>query len=239
MQLYEQELGLDVGDVSGSATKLRRFTADVNLALDAYTGIAIRSSGKWQYDDSNHSDFPIITTNIVSGQRSYTFLADEQSNLILDIQRVLVADSTGVYKELDAVDAQSGDTSGFWDGNDLTGTPSRYDKTANGIFLDAIPNYNATNGLKIYINREGSYFSYTDTTKKPGVPGIHHAYFYLKPAYEHARRNSLAMFPRLRDEITLWEGNEAAGIKGKIEMYYAERSRDEKRALQVLVENNR
>ena len=231
VQLYERELGLDAAAVSGNTTKLKDLTADVNIAFDDYVSIAIRSSGTWQFDDSNQTDFPIITTNLVSGQRSYLFTTDEQSNLILDIYRVLVADSSGRFSEVDAVDAQTGPDAGFWDGQDTGGTPVKYDKTANGIFLDPIPNYNYTNGLKVYINREASYFTYTDTTKKPGVPGLHHKYFYLRPAEEYARRKNLANYPQLREERML--------LEREIETYFSERPRDEKRRLSVTQPNNR
>lgn len=239
MQLYERELGFDAATISGNTTKLKDFTADVNLAFDDYVGIAIRSSGTWQFDDSNQTDYQIITTNLVSGQRSYVFTTDESGNLILDIQKVLIASDDGKYHEISAVDQQGDDTAGFWDGNNATGTPTRYDKTANGIFLDPIPGYNETNGLKIYINREASYFVSTDDTKKPGVPGIHHEYFYLKPAFVYARRKNLAVFPRLRDEIMKWEGDDSQNIKGKIATYFSERPRDERRRLQVTQQNNR
>ena len=76
-------------------------TADENLALDKVTGIIFTSSGRWQYDDTNHEDYPIITTNLTSGQRDYTFTTDEQGNLILDIYRVMVKNRDGVFYEID------------------------------------------------------------------------------------------------------------------------------------------
>ena len=106
-------------------------TADENLALDKVTGIIFTSSGRWQYDDTNHEDYPIITTNLTSGQRDYTFTTDEQGNLILDIYRVMVKNRDGVFYEIYPVDQQSDEmTDGFWDGQNTEGTPTRYDKTA-------------------------------------------------------------------------------------------------------------
>ena len=47
-------------------------TADVNLGLDKIWAIIFTSNGTWQWDDTNHtSDYPIITTDLVSGQRDY------------------------------------------------------------------------------------------------------------------------------------------------------------------------
>jgi hypothetical protein len=232
VQLYERELSFDSGTVSGSTTRLKQFAADVNTVFDDYVTLAIKSSGTWQFDDSNQTDFPIITTNLVSGQRAYLFTTDEQSNVILDIHRVLVADDSGRYHEISPVDAQQDkDTHGFWDGTDTTGTPLRYDKTANAIFLDPIPNYNETNGLKVYINREPSYFVYSDTTKNPGVPGLHHKYFYVRPAEDYARRKSLAIYPTLRAE--------RLALEEAITTYFSERPRDEHRRLSAMQQSNR
>lgn len=207
VQLFEKEIGANYGDISGNTNKLKEFTADVNIAFDEYVALAIRSSGTWQFDDSNHTDYPIITTNLVSGQRDYTFVTDEGGNIILDIYSVFRKDQNGIYGKIEAVDQQSDDyVSGFWDGQNLTGTPERYDKTANGIFLDAVPSYNSTNGLKVYINREASYFTSTDTTKKPGVTGLHHKWFFLRPALDYARRYlSNDAYTKIQNEVTKLE----------------------------------
>jgi len=223
IQLIEKECGFNRTDISGDSDKLKEFTADVNLAMDDFTALAIQASGTWQYDDSNHTKYPIITTNLVDGQRDYAFTTDEQGNRILDVHRVFVLTSTSgtKYVEVYPIDAQShpaGHTEGFWDGQNTEGVPFYYDKTANGIFLDPIPSYNATNGLKIYINREASYFASSDTTKVPGIPGIFHRYLVLKPAFDYARRNNLPNTQRLENEIFKLERS--------IKEYYGKRERD-------------
>lgn len=226
VQQYEKEIGVNRGDVANNTALLKEFTADANLALDDYTALALRASGAWQYDDSNHTDYPTIETDLVSGQRSYLFTEDANSNLILDIYKVMVKSPSGVYYEVEAVDQQNDrDMESFYNGEDVTGTPTRYDKTANGIFLDAIPNYNwrfaneAERGLKVFINRESSHFTYSDTTRKPGVRGTHHKYFYLRPAMDYARRNNLSSYVRLEAEVMK--------IEQEIKKDYSERAKDE------------
>jgi hypothetical protein len=203
---------------------------DINLALDKVWDIILPNMGTWQLDDSNQTDYPIITTDLVSGQRDYSFVTDEQGNLILDIYKVMIADENGVYSEIFPVDVQSqSETSGFYDGQNKTGKPSRYDKTANGIFLDLIPSYNYTNGLKIYINREASYFTVADTTKKPGFAGIYHEYLALRPSYQYAYRNNLANVQRLE--------NEMVKMRQAIIDYYGTREKDVKKRFLASVEN--
>jgi len=232
VQVFEKEIGANYGDVSGNTKALASFTADVNIAFDEFLARAFRADGTWQMDDSNHTDFPIITTNLVASQRDYTFTTDQQGNLILEIDRVLVADSSGVFHTVQSKDAQTEiDTSGYWDGKNTTGSPTSYDKTANGIFLDPIPSYNYTNGLKVYINREASYFVYTDTTKKPGVPGIFHRYFAIRPAFDYARRNNLSNTQSLFNELLRLEEN--------IDTHFSFRNADVRKKLSVAYQDNR
>lgn len=231
VQLYEKEIGVDRGVISGNSNRLKEFTADANLAWDEYLHLAFDASGTWQYDDSNHTDFPIIKTNLVSGQRDYTFTSDENGNLILDIHKVAILPSATatLYEEIYPVDQQTRNHApDIVSETTAEGKPYQYDKTANGIFLDPTPSYTVASGLKVYISREPSYFTSADTTKKPGCPGIHHRYFAIKPALDYARRNSLASYATLRDEVVSYEGDPERGIIGSIERYFSRRSRDER-----------
>jgi hypothetical protein len=103
-------------------------TRDINLALDRVFALIFEVGGTWQFDDSNHTDYPIITTNIVSGQRDYTFTSDESDNLILDVQKVFVADSNGLFREMTTTDIPAGAPSNYWDGLETTGQPNTYEK---------------------------------------------------------------------------------------------------------------
>lgn len=225
IQGIERTLFGDNGDtrISGNSTLLAMFTADVNQALDRVYSLIFQADGRWQFDDSNHTDYPIITTDIVANQRDYPFTTDGSSNLILEIHRVaILASATAtLYDEITPVDATTEENSSFVvDNITATGTPFRYDKLGNGIFLDPIPSYSATNGLKLYISREGSYFATSDTTKKPGFAGIFHEYLILRPSWQYAYRNNLANAMAIHDEMMRME--EA------IKKYYGKRSEDER-----------
>jgi hypothetical protein len=206
-------------------------TRDINLALDKFLSIAILASGKWQVDDSSHIKDPIITTDLWAGQRDYHWTVDEQGNIILDIYRVMVADSNGIFYDLEKVDQQDSNdyrNLSMVDGQNITGNPARYDKTGNGIFLDPIPNYNYSNGLKMFINRESFYFTIADTTKRPGFDGRLHEYFAIRPTAFYAARKGLSNANFWANELLKYEGDEDRGITGKIEAIYSKRSRDEK-----------
>lgn len=230
VQQYEKEIGANRGDVASDTNRLKEFTAQANLALDDYTALALRSSGTWQFDDSNHTDYPFIEADLVANQRSYTFTTDENNNVILDVYKVMVKSPAGIYTMIDPVDQQNGEEmESFYNGDDTTGIPTRYDKTGNGIFLDVIPNYSwriATElekGLKVFINREASYFTYTDTTRKAGIIGTHHKYLYLKPALDYARRNSLNSYNWLLQEVIK--------IEAEVKKDYSQREKDKQNIL--------
>jgi hypothetical protein len=201
-------------------------TADENLAIDYIMAKIFQVGGRWQYDDSNHTDYPIITTDLVAGQRDYSFTTDEQGNLILDVYKVMVMNEDGRYEEIYPVDMQSErGTENLWDGQNVQGTVFRYDKTANGIFLDQIPATSRTGGLKVFINREGSHFTTSDTTKMPGFAGSYHEYVGLRPAYRYAIDHSMANADDLKIEMQEMEKD--------IMKHYRDRSKDENLVLQA------
>jgi len=200
-------------------------TADENLAIDFIFDKIFKVNGTWKFDDSNHTDYPFITTDLVSGQRDYSFTTDEQGNLILDIYRVMIKGQDGYYTEIYPIDQTSEpNTQGFYDGQNLTGTPTRYSKTANGIFLDSIPSYNSSAGLKIFINREGSHFTISDTTKMPGFAGSFHEYIALRPSHFYCKRNK--MF-----DLAEQYKRDMVEMEDAIESHYSHRNRDEKQQI--------
>lgn len=228
IQEYENECGFKQGDVSGNTPRLKRATAAANLALDDFTELAIRASGTFQWDDQNHvdgdgdPDYPIITADLTAGQRDYPLTQDGAGNLILEFFKVLVADSSGTFHEVTPVDVQSQkDTNTFWDGQNATGSPSKYDKSYAGLFFDVVPSYTRAGGIKAYINREAAYFTYDATTRKPGFPGIFHRYIPLKMAEAYARRKGLKNLSEIQTAIAVMEAN--------IKAHFARRTRDERK----------
>lgn len=205
-------------------------TRDINLALDDYMLLAIESSGTWQVDDTNQTDYPIITTNVVANQQDYSFTVDETGNQILDIYRVECKDNNGNWQLILPYDENDEETALSAQAT-TTGIPTRYSKTANGIFLDKIPSYNSTNGLKIYFARTSTYFTTSDTTKKPGIPNMFHRYLAYKPAYWY-------WLPKDSQRATLFK-SEVDALELAIKNYHSTRTRDEKPRLRVRQESCR
>lgn len=236
LQSIERKLGFNPGDISDSTAKKLDFTAEINTDIDYTISLILQCGGLWQLDDTNHTDYPMISTNLLSGRRDYTFLTDGSNNLVLDIYRVMVADSSGYFREIKSVDQQTltnnnSDTNTLIDGQNSTGTPTRYDKTANGLFLDLIPNYSYANGLKVFINREFSYFTSSDTTKMPGFAGLFHEFLPLRTSWRYAVDKSLPSAKSLGEQVQLMERD--------IKAYYGSRDKDTPKRMVANVENNK
>jgi hypothetical protein len=224
IQRIEQELGFPDGYISGDTTRLKQWTGSINLALDNVLDIIFAADGRWQADDANHTKQPYIFFDMTINQRTYNFTTDEQSNLILDIYSVYARQSvTSAYYLLEPKDTQSGGDSYFTDGITRLGWPTAYDKTGNGFKTDITPEATVVNGFQVFINREGSYFSTSDTTKIPGFNGLYHEYLVLEPCYRYARANTLQKQETFkRDYLELGEA---------IRKSYGRRARDERKIM--------
>lgn len=215
---------------SSSSYPIARKTRDINNALDDFAVLSVSSSGTWQADDTNHTKYPIIYTNIVANQQDYSFTEDEQGNQILDIYRVEIKDPNGNWQLIKPYNENDEETA-LAEQSTETGTPTRYSKTANGIFLDRTPSYNSTGGLRIYFARTGSYFTASDTTKEPGIPNPFHRYLAWKPAYWY-------WLPKDRNKALTFKA-EVDAIELQIKNYYSRRTRDERGKMSIRQESTR
>lgn len=241
VRFYEREIGANKGYITGNTQRYADFVADVNDELDEFVRIATRADGTWQFDDYNYDtddgDQPVLYRNLVANQSDYSFLTDEFGNIILDLLAVYVKKG-GVYVPLTPVDRVKNKYDGLYAENGSTGTPDKYDKSGNTITVDPKPVENVTKGLKVEINREAYYFTTSDTTKKPGVPGVLHKVFYIGPAYKYARIHDLSVLPRLEREYYKLVGNpNDPNDFGQIGKHLSARNEDENARFIPLIEN--
>lgn len=172
--------------VDASQWPTSRIVNSCNNYLDTVAGYAIGADRRFQWDDTNHTKLPIGTTNLVANQSDYSFLTDEQGNTIINLTRIDVMDSNGLYRELMPIDQREieGALDEFMSEASL---PEYYDKIADNIIrLYPAPIASVTAGLKFYFQRVGSYFAATDTTKAPGVSPLLHRGFVIASAYDGA-----------------------------------------------------
>lgn len=167
---------------SSSSYTLAVKTKDINLAMDDYQNLVKQVSGTWQVDDTNHTRYPNMKFNLVSGQQDYAFTVDEQGNQVQDIYRVECKDASGNWRLLKAIDEMRLEDA-ISTIETQTGTPVQYWKTANGIFLKLAPNYSSVQGIRMFFTRSPNYFVSTDTSKIAGMPNGHQKYLFWKSAY--------------------------------------------------------
>lgn len=214
---------------TSSSYPLKVKTNDVNEALSHFFLLAIKAGGRFQVDDTNQVDLPVITTDLVASQDNYTFLVDSSTpaNQILDVRKVRIKDSSGNWKTLTQVDRETFDINSYISES----LPEYFDLTGNSIILYPTPNYNSTNGLEFYISRTPSYFVSTDTTKEPGIPKLFHAYLHFRPSYIYAMIKGLPQVKWLQVEVDKMEK--------AITEYYSRRNRTERPGFKVKQESTR
>ncbi|MDD5178323.1 MAG: hypothetical protein PHT54_03540 [Candidatus Nanoarchaeia archaeon] len=226
IEMLDQAVGTD-----NNKFPLTQKTAKINLALDEALSVIFKvSKSGWNFD--SNSNEPVISNDIVSGTRTYDFSKDSGGNLTLGIIRVTLASSDGIYSVIDPVDPLTDpedNVSGFLDGQDTQGTPTKYRKYGTTISLDPIPNYSKTSGLKLYIDREATYFSASSTSQIAGIDGLCHDFLYLKPAYEWARDHNL------HNTETLFRDMQLA--KQKIVERYGSKEKDRPRRMSPVIHN--
>jgi len=202
------EFDTNLGDavISGNATLLAQLTSVINASYSRATEIVITADGRWTWDDTSHTDQAVATTDIVTDQGDYTILSNTPATTkdYLRVERVEMKDSNGDWIKLSSVNLREyGDS--ISERRTNTGTPSAFDFNGTSIFLDAIPNYDSTGGLKIWFTRAPLNFATTDTTKRPGFASIFHEYLVLGAVYHWEKYKGVGNPEQTKRDITEME----------------------------------
>ena len=91
------------GKITGTASLLSTFTRGINDGMNRVTSLILQADNRWQFDDTNQTDYPIATTTLVttagSEQQDYTLAVSH-----LRIERVEVKDAQGNWHLLTPID---------------------------------------------------------------------------------------------------------------------------------------
>lgn len=200
-------------------------TRNANFALDRMCALALESDGRWKWDDTNHTDQPVGTTSLVANQQDYEISGAS----FLKIDKVQILQSDGKYQIIDPVDEHSPDAINLMEKRQ-TGTPLRYLKRGNSIYLDPILGSALSAGLRIFFQRNVSYFVDTDTTKEPGFAQPFHRLVSLYASEDYLAANGIV--GRLATVQRKIQFMEAAFI-----MFYSHRDEDQKVRIDLKKEN--
>lgn len=211
IQRIEYWTNLGDAGVSGDATLLKVMTGNVNAAFDELMPLLLSYTDNIRWDDTNHTANPWGTFAITSGQADYNITTDGSSLAILNIARVQIRQSASAtaYVELEkmslddpsALDALTGANSGV---------PTKWLERNNAIYFDNKPNYTNSAGIRVFFEREESYFVSTDTTKEPGIPKPFHPLLPMIAAYDWLLVNkpdNTALITRLEGKIAAAKQN--------------------------------
>lgn len=211
------------GQISGNANRLRAFTGLINRALDKVTTLIWGSDGRWQFDDTNYTDLPIATATLVDGQQDYALSVTH-----LKILRVEIMDANGLWYKLTPMDENDVQQIGMTEFLNNTGKPLYYDIQGGSILLYGAPTagqVTLTNGIKVYFQRQPSYFTTSDTTKEPGFASIFHRLVSRWAAYDYALARQLSIKKDLAEEV--------AKLEAELKDFYSTRQSDEKPAIRT------
>lgn len=214
IQQAERYTDLGVGVISADTNLLKDFTVYANEVGDDLWFTIFNSTGAWQWDDSNNTDLPFATTNLVSGTARYALPPGA-----LTIKRMEVMDENGSWTTLAPLTTEK-ERLAISSLETQSGVPTHYFLVNDTIELYPNTNYSSTNGLKAYFDRETVAFVSTDTTKTPGIASPFHGLYPLGMAImwlKIKQPNSASLAQFIRD----FE-------KGKADMatYYADRWKD-------------
>lgn len=165
----------------------------------------LRSQDDWDFDDSNQTNYPILTNNLVSGQQDYRLPTTS-----LQLKRVEITyDGTnwfkvtrfdiGTRKEPSASNAIS----------DFAKSSPYYDVQFGSLFIYPIPDANVSNGIKVWIDRQPTEFTSADLTAgtaSPGFDSLFHQLLAYGASYDYALAKNLTNREALKravDEMTV------------------------------------
>jgi hypothetical protein len=215
IQLCERLTGLGDTAISGNADKLDEFTLYINKANRNIWSWIFNSFGAWQYEDSNHTDLPQATQDLVSGTDVYLLPSDA-----ITVRGVSVQNEGGDFEKLRPITLAQIQDKGISEAEyqETDSVPNEYRLIGQTVKLYPGPSYSASNGFKVYFDRETVSFSDSDTTKVPGFVSAFHEAVAVGAARDYAMVRSLPQLGALNAD---WREYEE-----KIKSYYSQRYKE-------------
>lgn len=145
----------------------------INRHLNNVQTLILRSQDEWDFDDSNNTDFPILTASLVANQAPYTLPTGT-----LKVKRLETSyDGTNFHKvsPIDINERMLPTATNAL--GDFTSTDPYYDLQSNVLWLYPTPTAASVNGLKIWIERGPLEFTsgqLTAGTVEPGFDSLFH-----------------------------------------------------------------
>jgi hypothetical protein len=207
-------------------------TRNINDWYGKVVSWIFEADGRWQWDDSNQTNSPTATADLVSGQKDYLLLtaSPTASQDWLRPLRVEILDENDNKIALTSLDLHDIPFA-YDDYYSTNGTPEKFDVRDNSLYLFPAPDYNKTNGLIVYFQRAPLLFAASDTTKKPGFASIFHKVLSLGASYDWLfSKGDSVKANQIKNEIEILnaDGKVIGGIRKDIINFYSKRNKYEK-----------
>ena len=146
--------GLGRTTISGDTTNLLpEFTGRINSHVHKVVSMILEAQDESDFDGGNHTDYPIITTDLVALQQDYGIPLSEK---VIQIKRAEITYDGTTYSKINPIDVSeiSSATDSTTVGEEFETDVPYYDFRSNSVFLYPIPQSNVTAGLKLWVTRE-------------------------------------------------------------------------------------
>ena len=183
IQAIEGLLAMEADTIANNSTLLADFTRRVNARYSRVDHIIFEAHGTWKYDDSNKTDLPVATTDIVNDQQDYEIPDDA-----LQLDRVEIKDTNGNWSKLTPID-KSMVSDAMPEFYKTAGLPIYYDAEGHSVMLYPKPSTNymgVKDALQLYFSRSSTSFTYTNTSTEPGFAKPFHQMLPIGAALDYA-----------------------------------------------------
>lgn len=202
----------DILHTSTSSYSLDAKTRSANQWLRKVGVWSYTASGTWEYDDTNHDKQPWATTNLVTDQQLYGLPTTID---VLKIERIEYKDDDDDWNTLTVIDKDQIDIA-LEEFCDTSGEPQYVDLFADQIKLYPAPDYNKTNGLKLYFSRDIHAFETDDTNAEPGIPEPFQRILVMGMCYDFAIQEGWS------EKARIFKG-EINDLKKELQDFYGDR----------------
>jgi len=151
--------------------------------------LAWKSDNQWDFDDSNQTDLPIATDDLVDDQEDYAI-----PTTTFDIKGVDIKDSSGNWVKLQHK-TKAEIKIAMDEFMDTKGIPKYYFLEGGSVRLKPAPDttmVTASEGLKLHMARDVTEFTVSSTTTEPGFPTSLHQLVSHEIALEYSGINGLS-----------------------------------------------
>jgi len=192
---------------------------NVNRHYDDVVSTILKVDGRWKWDDTNNTSQPIGNITMTEATTAVAI----PDTTYLTINRVEVKDVNGNYYQLTPFNEREVNYQALSEFLKTPGRPLYYEKVGGYINLYPKPsssNVTLTTGLRVYFQRDASYFLTSDTTKIPGFAAPFHRLLSMGAALDYAIANEMnGKVNMLTPMIQI--------MKSELMEFYSSRSRDE------------